>query len=98
MTPPITLPATEMTRLAALVTELGQSPRSSSLISEHRAAFLSHHGHVDPGYLASVLVDEVAFAACLRTSPAARLGQPTGVRGQRPGREDLCRARRAVGL
>jgi hypothetical protein len=53
-----------MTRLAALLTELGgQFPRSSSLISEHLAAFLGHHGHVAAGYLASVLIDEVAFAA-----------------------------------
>ena len=64
-TPPITLPATEMTRLAAPLTELGgQFPRSSSLISEHLAAFFSRHGHVDAGYLANVLADEVAFAAC----------------------------------
>lgn len=85
-TPPITLPATEMTQLAALLTELrGQFPRSGSLISEHLAAFFSRHGHVDAGYLANVLVDEVAFAdACLRNlaggtaSPANRY-QPRSV-------------------
>ena len=67
-TPPITLPATEMTQLAPVLTELGgQFPRSSSLIGEHLAAFLSHHRHADAGYLADVFVDEVAFAAaCLR--------------------------------
>ena len=76
-TPPITLPETEMTRLAAPLTELGdQFPLSSSLISEHRAAFFSRHGHVDPGYLADVLVDEVALAAACRTSLAAWPGQP----------------------
>lgn len=81
---PVTLPATEMTQLAALVTELGQLPRSSSLISEHLAVSLSHHGHVGPGYLASVLVDNVAFAACLRNlaggtaRPASRY-QPRSV-------------------
>ena len=84
-TPPITLPATDMTQLAALLTEPGQFPLNSSLISEHLAAFLSHHGHADAAYLANVLVDDVAFAAaCLRNlaggtaRPASRY-QPRSV-------------------
>ncbi len=83
-TPPITLPATEMTQLAALLTELGQFPRSSSLISEHRAAFLSRHGHGDPGYLANVLVDEVAFAAAWLRILAGGTARPASRYQPRP--------------
>lgn len=78
---PITLPATEMTQLAALLTELGQFPRSSSLIREHLAAFLSHHGHVDADSspTCSSMRSPSPPPAC-GTSPAARLGQPADAR------------------
>jgi hypothetical protein len=73
---PVTLPATDMTQLAALLTEPGQFPLNSSLISEHLAVFLSHHGHVDAAYLASVLVDEVAFAAAWLRNLAGGTARP----------------------
>jgi hypothetical protein len=52
------------------------APRSSSLLSEHLAGFLSHHGHVGPGYLANALVDEVAFAAACRPNLAGGTARP----------------------
>ena len=66
-----------MTQLAALFTELGDHfPRSSSLISEHLAAFFSRYGHVDAGYLTNVLVDEVAFAAACPRNLAGGTARP----------------------
>ena len=51
---PITLPATEMTQLGALVTVLGQFPAAASSASTWPPPSATV-AHVGPGYLASVL-------------------------------------------
>ena len=76
-TPPITLPATDMTQLAALLTEPGQFPRTAASSastwppSSATTATLTR----DTSPTCSSMTSPSPPPAC-GTSPAARLGQP----------------------
>jgi hypothetical protein len=60
--PPITLPASSVTQLAELLTELDEFLRSGNIVAE-LADFLAARGHVHPGFSACNLIDEASFTA-----------------------------------